>query len=165
MADNLHLAGMVEPYRLPEDGRLIMMETSVLDIDRRIKNGDPTLGWRGDPQMFLVWNGPKRRFEVCGIDAKGNEYVAVTGDPGDMPDARLIQKLVIGDWQHPDRVLAQYHRHLAAQEAAQQRRVDEIIGDGVDRLGHAFRKDFGIRNKWAQFDVGADEEEGGSCST
>lgn len=154
------MRGMTQPWRLPEDGTVIQMETSVLDIDRRIKEGDPTLGWRGDDQMFLVWNGPQRRFEVCGIDLRGNEYVAVTGEPGEMPDARLIRKLVIGDWQHPERVMQQYREHLARQAAKHKRAQEETIGEGVSKLTHAVMKDKGIRSKWAQFKVGAEAEDG-----
>lgn len=139
------------------DGTRVTVTNDVWDIQRRIVDGDPTLGWEGDPSMGLfVDNEPWRLdasgrpleprianpqygwFEVWGIDAAGEPYLAVCRP---RCDASLIQALVDGHWRNNPAlkiVAAATAREVA--RAKQEKDWREEIGD---KLHLALRKDLG----------------------
>lgn len=75
---------------------MIEVDMDTLDIARRITEGDEL--WRGDPNMELVYNDAPgvQRFEVLGVDAKGQPYIAAWGDECDQ---RLLVQLAETDWR------------------------------------------------------------------
>jgi len=110
---------------------------AMLDIDRRIKDGDES-GWRGDPSMGLFYNQHLARFEVWGLDVRGKEYLAAANDN---LDVRIIEQLRLG---HPEndpfqRVLDNNARIKADAEKAERERVAEL----GDKLAWGIRQDFG----------------------
>lgn len=50
------------------DGRRAIIDGDVLEIDRRLKEGDPTVGWSGDPGLWLEWDRLTETFVVCRRD-------------------------------------------------------------------------------------------------
>ena len=114
------------------------VESSIFDIDRRIKDGDES-GWRGDPSMGLFYNPQTLMFEVWGIDRGGNQYLACSHHAC---DHTLLAKLVAGDPTRNDVI----GRVLAANEKANKDRSDaerDRRSEIADKLGFAIRKDFG----------------------
>jgi hypothetical protein len=119
-------------------GNRVWIDQSVLDIDRRIKEGDES-GWRGDPSMFLMFNPATDLFEVWGIDRGGNQYMACSHH---QCDHILLQKLVAGDPTKNDVV----GKVLEANERLQKDREDaekDKRMEAHDKLAHAIRQDFG----------------------
>lgn len=125
-------------FAAPTLGPRVWIDGSVLDIDRRIKEGDES-GWRGDPSMFLMFNPQNDMFEVWGIDRGGNQYMAAAHH---RCDHTLLQKLVAGDPTKNDvigRVLADNAKLKKEQETKEREQRLEV----ADRLGHAIRQDVG----------------------
>jgi len=118
------------------------------DIDRRIREGDEL--WRGDPDMDLRFNFILQRFEVWGLDAHGDAYIAATNE---RCDHELLRKLAEGDWQRGREAEMRVVLHERARRdrvAAEER---EARGEAIDRLGWAIRRDLGHleggrRNVW-----------------
>ena len=92
--------GLKVPHR--HDGRTMMVDSEMLELDRQAKNGDPVSGWRGDPQMWVALlpadRGPDT-VEVWGLDSLNREYLAASTPATDGWRHRLLGKLVKGDWQ------------------------------------------------------------------
>lgn len=87
------MTGGMTPGAL-QQSQLVAVDERLMDIGRRIQDGDEL--WRGDPNMQLCWNPANRMFEVVGLDAHGNYYVA-TSSPRCGP--HLLVQLATGDWQ------------------------------------------------------------------
>lgn len=121
-----------------QNGNRMLVESDVLDIGRRIAQGDEL--WRGDPTMGLFWNPVEGMFEVWGEDIAGTPYLAAAHTHA---DARLILKLVEGDWQ---KGLAKVN---ALQAAEAKRKADEARAfadqneELADKLHFALVKDIG----------------------
>lgn len=120
----------------------VTVEGDVHDIIRRIEQGDPTMGWPGNPDLRLVANVETREFEVWDRDAHGDPYIAVTWP---RCDASLIAELVRADnrLSNPlERVAVRETARVAAEEAAEEDRLTEL----ADRLQFGLMKDIGHRH-------------------
>jgi hypothetical protein len=125
-------------HTLP-DGTNLVVEGDVHDIARRLHEGDPTLGWAGDPNLLLFLNVATGMFEVWAPDAHLEPYLAVAHP---RCDASLIRRLVDADNRREtayDRVVA---ANAKAEADAAQVRADHQE-EVADRLHHALRKDLG----------------------
>ena len=117
-----------------------------LDIARRVQHGDEL--WRGDPQMQLRFNFLDQRFEVWGVDAEGNGYLAASHD---RCDHTLLTKLAAGDWQRGKAAAAQVVLHERALEKERLRKDADKRGEVIDKLGWAIRRDLhGTRRTFGQ---------------
>ena len=88
--------GVILPHIDKRTGRSVMVEDDVLNIKRRIVEGCPIVGWRGDPDARL-FHHPEMGFWVGCVDAMGEVYVAASNENC---DETLLRKLRDGDWQH-----------------------------------------------------------------
>lgn len=128
--------------------QMALVDHDVLDIGRRITHGDEV--WRGDPTMSLSWSPGSGMFEVWGLDAHGQPYLAATHT---RCDHELVLKLVAGDWQRAD--------VFATIDAANARRTADLEAEFADRadafadkFAWALRRDVGHllggrRTTWA----------------
>lgn len=135
------MSGRVTPRaadRLPGNTRLVPIPSHVLDIDRRIREGDEV--WRGDPTMGLWFNPASRMFEVIGLDINGNPYIAATAP---MADQRLLEQLVAGDWQRDGSVFDRVEAENAKVRADLDRRDEEQTEAMSDKLAWALKRDAG----------------------
>jgi hypothetical protein len=121
--------------KLPEDMRRVPVPHHVLDICDRIQRGDGL--WRGDLTMGVYYDPDRDVYEVVGLDAMQQPYIAATSRTCDQ---RLIDQLIAGDWQRGgvfEAVVKANERLRKAQEAAE----DEFHEERADKLAHAIRKD------------------------
>lgn len=117
---------------------------SVLDLDRRLRDGDPTMGWRGDPSMRLCFNEQTRRFEVWARDGHGRDYVAITSD-GVSP--RILADLAASDWQRGKGVLREVLEREEARHRDREAYMAELRGAASEKFAwhaaEAFRQSTG----------------------
>lgn len=127
--------------RTAPDGRQAFVDTDVLDIARRINEGDGTVGWAGDPGMWLEFDVNRNEFVVC-------RYDPATGAEADMCrwapplNVGLLVKLRDGDTHRAGN--DPVGRMLAA-EAQRERDEEDYFALYVDeevtpRLVHALDK-------------------------
>lgn len=113
----------------------------VNDITRSVQDGDPTVGWRGDPSMDVYREGSE--VKVYSFDARGQRYVAATVNLADSDWRRtLLIKLKEGDWQNP----VAYDKLIERQEKAdrdRQTQAEDQAEEVKDKMVHAILKDFG----------------------
>lgn len=140
------------------DGTRAIVTGDVIDIGRRINEGDPTVGWEGDPTMALVIDDepyqtdpdgrpvypliPNLRygwFEVWGTDAHGEAYLAASSPTCDQ---NLLKALADGHWKRGsahDRIVAENTRRaqaIAKEKAAEREEI-------ADKLAFALHRDLG----------------------
>ena len=131
------------------DGTRATVSNDVWDIERRIKDGDPGIGWPGDPSMGLfidteeyvggIINLQYMWFEVWGLDASGEPYLAWTGP---QLDQRVIEQLRDGHWTNgnaADRVIKSNLDRQAAKAKVEKDRREETL----DKLHFALRQGAG----------------------
>jgi hypothetical protein len=117
--------------------RLISVSSDVLEIGRQIREGGGL--WRGDETMSLCWNEAANQFEVWGLDAHREPYLACVSDTC---DGRLLEKLAAGDWQTLD-VFALMEAAGGVERARREAAEDDRLGELSDRLAWAVRRDVG----------------------
>jgi hypothetical protein len=116
---------------------LMRVSSDVLEIGRQIREGGGL--WRGDETMSLCWNEVAAQFEVWGLDAHREPYLACVSDTC---DGRLLEKLAAGDWQTLD-VFALMEAAGGVERARREAAEDDRLGELSDRLAWAVRRDVG----------------------
>lgn len=136
--------GLQVPHRY--DGRTMMVDSEMLELDRQAKLGDPVSGWRGDPQMWVALLpsqvGPDV-VEVWGLDAYNREYLAASTPATDGWRHRLLEKLVKGDWQQRagDLIEQTMASNAKIRADAEARHADYIREEFAPKLRWALQKD------------------------
>lgn len=123
------------------DGKRCLLESDVLDIARRLTEGDPTLGWAGDPDLWLELDQTTDTFVVCRYDPTTGREMDVTRWSPPLT-AGLLVRLRDGDSHR--RGNDPVARALAADDAHEAdlaRQQDELSHETATRLAHAMRRD------------------------
>jgi hypothetical protein len=130
--------GQATAYMRAKGAPMVEVDLDTLDIARRIQEGDEL--WRGDPNMVLCYNDLTSKFEVIGVDGKGQPYVVVTSDTCDQ---RILMALVESDWQQgAQRMVAEaVRRDEAARKQAEAAHYD-LNGELADRLAWGIKRAF-----------------------
>lgn len=86
-------------FPVPSNGK--MVDSDLLLLDRQVKEGDAVSGWRGDPDMWVeVYDGDGLPVVwVMGLDAQRAKYGAASTKARPGWRHKLLEKLVLGDWQ------------------------------------------------------------------
>lgn len=115
------------------------------ELNWRLQNPDPTMGWTGDPEMY------------CGFETLYGQWMIFTGDPnnptlvarapqGERLDmVRLIKGLVERD-QHirgHKSVTEAVIKHNQDVEASHRRVMEDATRETLDKLYHQWAKDDG----------------------
>lgn len=131
---------------LPRGSSLPSVEGAAADLERRVQQGDPTLGWEGDPSMRVVIvegviSGRKAvRWEVWAPDPQTREPFCVASSMTLGPE--LIRKIVAADTRRRDVVgefIAKERKRVLDERKAMSERHEEV----ADKMHHALRKDLG----------------------
>ena len=125
------------------DGSKVVATGEAQDIVRRVRDGDPTKGWEGDPSMRVfvqpyegqISGEVRYFFEVWGIDAHGEPYLACTSETC---GPELIEKLVAGDTRKRDPFAAIRERMEKAEKDRKQA-LSEHHEEMADRLAFALQ--------------------------
>lgn len=114
-------------------------------IDRKLREGDPTLGWEGDPTLQLALNTLTGRWEVWRRSDLGGEAVRICSAPqkgGTLPGDELIRLLVNIDSRRTN-VVEQIDQHNRALDDSRHAALREHIGAVADKLAWALGRDLG----------------------
>lgn len=140
------------------DGTNVLVTGDVADIGRRINEGDPTCGWVGDPSMSLVVDNERwvtdvdgrelyprvanpyyGWFEVWGVDARGNAYLA-TRSP--TCNAELLRRLADAHWSRGNPFDRLRSKMVARSNEVDRQRRDHQA-EVAEKLQSALRRDIG----------------------
>ena len=123
---------------------LILPADSHGHIAQRVKYGDPTVGWRGDPTMDVILDEATGDVEVHAFDSHGERYVACTVNANLDPGWRYTILKRLTEWD-PRRVnvIDKFSREQEAREAAKDRANRHQLEERVDRLAWGLRRTVG----------------------
>jgi DUF917 family protein len=135
----------VDAVAFMPDGGKVLVEGEAQDIVRRVREGDPTKGWQGDPNMRVVlqpYEGLRSNqvtylFEFWTTDAHGDLYLAMQS-PTCGPE--VIERLVAGDTTRRDVIGEAIERQRKAQADAKKTLL-ERLDECADKLGFALQGD------------------------
>ena len=119
----------------------ICLDERVMDIDRRIREGDEV--WRGstpEEQHTLTWNPENQKFEVLAQDGHRNWYVCLQSDTC---DPSILIELARTDWRRGAAVFAEFKAAEAkkiqlrkdVEKDAQGERIEKFKYDLTHALG------------------------------
>lgn len=139
------MSGLILPSSY-ETRTVIGRGEDVNDITRSVQDGDPTIGWRGDPQMDVYREGSTVR--VYGFDRAGERYVAATVNIVDSDwRGTLLKKLRDGDWQRDDFV-ANLVKERNDFDRNLNKEADDKIAELADRYATAKLRELGTKRFW-----------------
>ena len=124
---------------VPGQGR-VLVEGTVVDTLRRLREGDGILGWEGDPNMQLFVDTGTGRFDVWTLDARGEPALVVAEQP--FADQRLIEAVIRADTRRFD-VAGRVLEHNAHVDEARRREHHDENEEAADKLHHALMRDIG----------------------
>lgn len=113
----------------------------------RLHNGDPTVGWAGDPQMCLAYHKERRCWELWRLEGGAYGLVA-RSKPGKPFPGGIIQELVRRDARRGYDAGAEVDAHNAAVRKAHDDAALAAQVEAVRRAAHGVRQAEGIRNVW-----------------
>jgi len=122
----------------------ILPGDDVVSIAERVRRGDASVGWRGDPRMDVYLDEQRGVVQVWGWDSLGYQYIAAEVNPFHSQGWRheLLRRLKDGDWQNDDLV----DKQIAWVEAPQIERAkafEELKQEKSEHIAWALRKDLG----------------------
>jgi len=119
--------------RKGREGRMVEIESDVLDICKQIKAIDSRLG--------VEYNELSAQFRIyeLGRDGKRRTVMWVSELTADIPEH--LRKLAIQDY------VKEMDRRDAQADRDRSHRFHEQVGEIGERLLHAARKDLGVKNK------------------
>lgn len=125
------------------DGRVVFADHEA-DIADRVRNGDPTLGWEGDPDLKLVRNMVEGRWELWRTNpATGGDTLVAVRAGVRFPGNDLIVALIAADSRRHDRAA-----QIEAAQAAEAVRAENDWRDRnealADKFAHALGKDLDL---------------------
>jgi hypothetical protein len=127
------------------DGRYEYAETS--RIIEKLRDGEPTLGWEGDPHLSLVLNASVGVWELWRRNPDNHDApplkIATCPNKGKMPGDELIRALISWDTRRHNR-LDQIDAENAAIQKARDDTFHEEMQAAGDKLHWALSKDLGI---------------------
>lgn len=126
---------------------LLLPTDDVVRIADRVKHGDPTVGWQGDPTMDCYLDEQSAQVVVMGFDSAGNRYPAATVSLLDQGwRHQLLTKLRDGDWR-TDHGRAQVERMIADNQRIEDEkdaRSDELSAEVAEKIAWGLRRDVGV---------------------
>lgn len=137
--------GLILPRHLPDGS--ISYEEARPDIGQRIRDGDATLGWLGDPLLMLVCTpnfegGGVPRWEVWRKHPEG-EPSLVASKVGTLEADQLIRILAAHDTRVHD-VVAEVAARNGTRTEASKREFRAGNEERADKLAWALGRDLGI---------------------
>lgn len=114
-----------------------------LSVNERVQRGDPTMGWRGDGNMVVLFEPERQVVQALGLDGQGERYVAAEVDPrAEGWQHTLLRKLRDGDWQNENR-MAELVKKFTAEQKAADTADDDALGAASEKLAWGLRRDIG----------------------
>ena len=138
------LGGLAHPEWVA--GRRLWLDPVMADIIDKIRDGDPTRGWEGDPQLAVFSQDTPEgmRWELMRLEDDNEYRLVARSKPGVVFDERVIDMLVRNDRnRNPNRDLhAEIVAHNERRDAEVDKAADEYIVEEVaPRLHHALKRD------------------------
>lgn len=112
------------------------------DIQRLLKEGDPTIGWEGDPRLYVQPREGAEGYAVGRLCEDGVHRLICLSRPPHKLDKGLLIRLRDHDSRRVDIFKKVDDANKQAQKEKDARAVDRI-GDAYERVVHGLSRDVG----------------------
>lgn len=123
-----------------EGAAVLVDQTAMDDLLRRLQHGDPTRGWEGDPRLVLAYHKPSQTWELHRAEGGGYSLVA-RSKPGMPFPGNIIDALVERDGRRGFDAKKYVDDHNAAQRKAEEAAQTAYNTQFAERLAWAVKKD------------------------
>lgn len=113
-----------------------------VDYVRQLQEGDPSVGWEGDPRLYLRPNKATGGWSVWRMGDDNKHYCICHSKAPHKLDKGLFIKLRDNDTRRQD-VFARITKQNEAAQKAQDRAEFEKHYESLDRVYHGLKKDVG----------------------
>ncbi len=130
------------------NGKRLMIDPEVQDLVDRLHNGDPTLGWEGDPRLALTGGRDpvtgENYWELVRFE-NGQYNLVATSRPGMKLDRSLIMHLVAHDLRRRsmESITDEIDRHNDAITDPEKNGGAEKLADALEKVYWAANRDIG----------------------
>lgn len=121
----------------------------------KVIDGDPTLGWEGDPRLCWYWDGQEQRGVLARREDDGEYRITLVLQPYQMgltaAANRIINRLIEADVQRgadPKRLV---DKHNAMIDKQREDRAREERGPVIEKLAWGVGKDLGVGPRSTSF--------------
>lgn len=112
------------------------------DIQRKLKEGDPSIGWEGDERLYIAPRDGAEGYVVGRLCEDGVKRLICYSKPPHRLDQELLVMLRDNDTRRTD-VRKRIDLHNARIQKEHDERATERIAEAMDRVVHGLRKDQG----------------------
>lgn len=116
-------------------------ETAMNDLVRRLQQGDPTVGWEGDPRLCIAFNKRTDQWELWRFESDSQYRRVLRSKPGMAFPRHLIEQLVQMDRQRGYDLQVDVAAARAKAEADADYKFHEAMGPRIEKLAWALRQD------------------------
>lgn len=129
----------------------LLLPGDALDIVDRVHQGDPTVGWRGDPSVDVYTDDQSQTAAAYGFDRSGHRYLMCVVNIGPGWQHEMLRRLRDGDWQNDDqyeRIVRANRQVDEANDYAREQRIGEASEHAAFTLKRLLGSDIGGLSKW-----------------
>lgn len=122
-------------------GHQVSLPSDLWGIIERVTTGDPLYGWSGDPNMRVVFNQLREKYEILRRGSDGRDYLVMAAPPSEF-DQRILTKLGQGDmWRRGNDPVGAVDSHNDALERDAAREAAAMEEEMFDILRYYANKD------------------------
>jgi hypothetical protein len=112
------------------------------DIQRLLKEGDPSIGWEGDDRLYIAPRDGAEGYVVGRLCEDGVKRLICFSKAPHRLDKELLIQMRDNDTRRND-VLKRVNEHNARLQKDIDDKAADHIGEAMDRVVHGLNKDFG----------------------
>lgn len=127
---------------VPESQQRRIAANLPFEIQRKIQDGDPTIGWSGDPTLYLQL-GDDNSWEVWQIRPDAPPRLAMR-HTHNLDNSILVHLREIDPRQNTvDKLVQKAYAKLEADKQAKNQKDAEKLAEGQDRVRYVIKKELG----------------------
>lgn len=129
--------------QVPSGAYMLAAGTAMDDLLGRLHNGDPTLGWEGDPRLCIAFNRQTDRWEMWRLEHDSQYQLVGVSKPGCAFPPDTIKHLVSIDGRRGYDVVKDVERHNQMNTALMNEKFGDATSAGAEKLAWAMQRDIG----------------------
>lgn len=129
---------------LPSGAAILAAGGAMDDLLGKLHNGDPTMGWGGDPRLALAFNRQTDRWELWRMEHDGEYRIVCVSKRGAGFPPDLIKNLMSMDGQRGYDLVKDLDRSRQMATAAEDYTFHQKMAPKVEKLAWALRRDLDV---------------------
>lgn len=129
--------------QVPSGAYMLAAGSAMDDLLDRLHNGQPEVGWEGDPRLALAFNRQTDRWELWRFEHDSQYRLVGVSKPGCSFPPDTIQNLVSIDGRRGYDVVKDVERHNELNTAIADAKFGQATSAGAEKLAWALERDLG----------------------